>query len=182
MRLFIGIDLPDKMKQNLFQLQSELRGYGIKGSWKSVANLHITLEFLGELETDAIPVLTNSLIKVASNHKPFKLSVKGLGAFPSFKKPNILWSALGENLTQLHHLRNELHAELIKSGYRLEERPFKPHITLASRPKLEAVNLGDFHAKKIGEFTVEDVTLFESRHINGKLTYIDMFRVNLYKT
>ncbi|AKL96850.1 3'-5' RNA ligase LigT [Clostridium aceticum] len=179
MRLFIGIDLPDKMKQNLFQLQSELRGYGVKGSWKAIENLHITLEFLGELESDAIPILTNSLSKVTSNHKPFNLSIKGLGAFPSLKKPNILWSALEENLILLHHLRDELHTELIKSGYNLEERPFKPHITLVSRPKLEAVDLAEFHTKKIGEFTVKDVVLFESRHIKGKLTYIDLFRVNL---
>ena len=60
-----------------------------------------------------------------------------------------------------------------------EERQFKPHITLASRPKIDNINLSFVQAKKLGEFMVEELVLFESRVIDGKRVYIDLFRAAL---
>lgn len=179
MRLFIGVDLPAEIKQALIGFQSELRHLGVTGSWKSEDNLHITLEFLGELDSSLIPVLTQTLIKVANNCRPFELNISGIGAFPSFKRPHTLWTALSGSLTELNRLKDELHRELINKGFKLEERKFKPHITLASRPKLHNTELSVVHIKKLGEFWVTEVVLFESRAINGKRVYLDLYRASL---
>jgi len=179
MRLFIGVDLPAEIKQALVDFQSELRVLEINGFFKSQDNFHITLEFLGELDESKIPALTETLSKVASNYKPFELNLFGLGAFPSFKRPHTLWTAVNGSLTELNRLRDDLHHELKNKGFQLDERLFKPHISLASRPKIDNIDFSVVKTKKLGEFMVTDVVLFESRALRGKRVYIDLYRALL---
>ncbi|WP_407308437.1 RNA 2',3'-cyclic phosphodiesterase [Desulfosporosinus sp. SB140] len=174
MRLFIGIDLPDEIKQSVLKLQSELRQLGVEGSWKSKDNFHITLEFLGELDSKTIPMITESLSSASKNHKSFMLTLGGLGAFPSFKRPHTLWTAIGGCLSELNQLRDEIHTLLTQKGFSLENRQFRPHITLASRPDLNEIELADFQMRKLGEFRVEGVNLFQSSVIQGKRTYTSL--------
>ncbi|MFZ3132089.1 MAG: RNA 2',3'-cyclic phosphodiesterase, partial [Desulfosporosinus sp.] len=152
MRLFVGVDLPLEIQQTLLKFQSELRELGVYGSWKSPDNFHITLEFLGEPEFDKLSVLTETLTKVAGNYRRFGLSIGGIGAFPSLKKPHTLWTAVSGSLTELNRLRRELHHELQIKGFKLDERQFKPHITLASRPKLDKVDFSVVQTKIFGEY------------------------------
>lgn len=180
MRLFIGIDLPDEIKQTLLEFQSDLRHHGVNGLWKSEENFHITLEFLGELELNTLPIIIETLSKGASKHTRFKLNIGGLGAFPAFKRPHTLWTGVSGSLNELYQLRDEIHTELAKNGFILEDRKFKPHITMASRPKLDDIDLSVFHTKKLGEFIVEEVILFESRAIGGKRTYTNLYGSSLY--
>lgn len=179
MRVFVGIDLPVDIRRTLLEFQSDLRHLGVSGSWKSLDNLHITLEFLGELEANVIPTLTETLTKIARNYEPFKLSIEELGGFPSIKRPHTLWTAVGGSINELHRLRDEIHTELAKNGFVVEDRQFNPHITLASRPKLNDTDLSIFFAKKIGEFIVAEIVLFESREIQGKRIYTDLHRASL---
>lgn len=179
MRLFMGVDLPTEIKQALLGFQSELRLLGVNGSFKSQDNFHITLEFLGELDDSKIPALTDTLSKVASNYKPFELNIVGLGAFPTFKRPHTLWTAVNGCLTELNRLRDDLHHELKNKGFELDERQFKPHITLVSRPKLDNIDFSVVQTKKLGEFMVTEVVLFESRAIRGKRVYVDLYRAGL---
>jgi RNA 2',3'-cyclic 3'-phosphodiesterase len=171
MRLFIGIDLPEEIKQSLLSLQSELKQLGVDGSWKSQDNFHITLEFLAELDRSSIPIIIESMSSATRNHRPFMLEIGELGAFPSLKRPHTLWSAVGGSLIELNQMRDEIHAELADRGFNLENRKFIPHITLASRPNLRGVSPSDLQTKKRGQFMVNEVTLFESSVIQGKRTY-----------
>ncbi|TGE32962.1 RNA 2',3'-cyclic phosphodiesterase [Desulfosporosinus sp. Sb-LF] len=179
MRLFVGIELPDEIKRVLLEFQSELKQLGVKGLWKSAENFHVTLEFLGELEPNSLPTLTETLSKRARNHKPFHLSIEGLGAFPSLKRPHTLWTAISGSLNALHQLRDEIHIELVKNSFVLEERQFKSHITMASRPQFDDIDLSCVRTKKFGEFMVAEVVLFESRASYGKRVYTDLYRTKL---
>ncbi|WP_088226445.1 RNA 2',3'-cyclic phosphodiesterase [Desulfosporosinus sp. FKB] len=171
MRLFIGIDIPAELKHFLLSFQSELRGLGVNGSWKSADNFHITLEFLGELDPEVVPIIIESMSLAAENRKPFKIDIGGLGVFPSYKRPHTLWTGVGGNLTELNQLREGIHALLVNKSFTLESKKFKPHITLASRPNLKQIDLSSLMIKKLVEFTVEEVTLFESIVLQGKRTY-----------
>lgn len=179
MRLFIGIELPLELKESLLQFQSELKSHGVNGYWKSQENFHITLEFLGELEREKIGLVKEILFKAAKNNPPFKVSLGGIGAFPSFKHPHTLWTALGGSLDGLHRLRDDIHNDLAESGFNLENRQFKPHITLASRPVLAEADLSSVCPRVLGEFTVSEVALFESSVILGKRVYTALHKASL---
>ena len=182
MRLFVGIDLPYKLKETLLQFQSELRSLGVKGSWKSEENFHLTLEFLGELDQEKIITLTEALSKVARINKPFKLSLGGIGAFPTMTRPHTLWTAPMGSLSELSRLRDEIHLELANHGFVLENRQFKPHITIASRPILDDVDLSSVHTEMLGEFDVTKVGLFESKAIRGRRIYTVLHDASLGKS
>jgi 2'-5' RNA ligase len=179
MRLFIGIELPVELKDSLLQFQSELKSLGVNGYWKSQENFHITLEFLGELERGRIGLIEEVLFKVAKNNPPFKVSLGGIGAFPSFNRPHTLWTTLGGSLEGLNRLRDEIHIDLAERGFVLENRQFKPHITLASRPVLAKADLSSVYTRVLGEFTVSEVALFESSVILGKRVYSALHKASL---
>lgn len=179
MRLFIGIDLPEDIKKKLLAFQMELKELGIRGSWKVQENFHITLEFLGEVEPNVIPMITETMTQVAKNHQAVSLNVGGLGAFPSWRRPHTIWTAVSGELKKLNEIRNELHRELAQKGIALEERPFKPHLTLASRPEVDRVDLASVQSKKVGEFIVKEIVLFESKAISGKRIYTHLFEETL---
>lgn len=172
MRLFIGIDLSHELKQELLEFQSDLKGLGVGGSYKGPDNFHITLEFLGELDKSRVPVLSQVLTKVAGQYGPFELSIGGLGAFPSFKRAHTLWTGIRGNLPELDRLQRDLHLELKNKGFKVEERQFKPHITLASRPNFDQCDLTAVRSKSLGHCRVEEIVLFESKVTGGRRAYI----------
>jgi 2'-5' RNA ligase len=179
MRTFIGIDLPVQVKQNLLILQSELKQLGIKGFWKHQDNFHITLEFLGEVEPGKIAVIENILAKTASNHNKFALKLNGLGAFPSLTRPHTLWTAINGDIKRLYNLQRDIHLELLSHGFSLDKRPFKPHISLASRPEFRSLDLEMYMNKLLAEIAVTDIVLFESRVTGGKRSYPHLFEAKL---
>jgi len=179
MKVFMGIDLPDELKRALYDFQSEIRNLGVSGSYKSQENFHITLEFLGEVDCAAQPVLIEVLSGVASKHKPFLLNIGGIGVFPSFRRPHTLWTSVDGDLSELNKLRDDLHLELANKGFLLEKRQFTPHLTIISHPKLAAVDFSGIRAKKLGEFMVTEIVLFESRAVGGKRIYEALYKAGL---
>ena len=179
MRLFVGIELPADLKQSILDFQSELRAIGVRGAWKAQDNFHITLEFLGEIEPDRVLILRDVLRKTADRRSPFQLRIGGLGAFSSWKKPHTLWMAVKGDESALQSLRDDLHGELKKEGFALEERQFRPHISLVSRPELGEKDFSALREKDLGEWAVRELILFESKVIRGRRLYLDLIRAGL---
>ncbi len=179
MRVYIGIDLPDIVKTVLTKYQSELKKHGLEGSWKSPEYLHITLEFLGELPDESISKLSDILLRVASENQIFNMKLNQPGAFPSFNKPHTIWAGMKGDLDKMNKLWKDMHTELLKDGFILQERPFNPHITLLSRPKRIPENLATFPINEKVSFTVSQIIIFESKVENGKRIYPHLFKAKL---
>jgi 2'-5' RNA ligase len=179
MRLFVGIDLPAQLKETLVGYQAELRQVGVKGAWKTQENFHLTLEFLGELEPGRVTVIHQALLKGAEFSSSFLLNIGGLGAFPSLARPRVLWTGIGGSLPELNKLQSNIHRELLQSGFTLENRDFKSHITLAARPELPKIDLVDLKKKILGEFLVVKFALIESKVIRGKRIYTAIEEIKL---
>jgi RNA 2',3'-cyclic 3'-phosphodiesterase len=179
MRLYIGINLPTDLKQSLAMHQSKLKELGLEGSWKAPEYLHITLEFLGELPIESIPVLSDILNKVAANNEAFELNLDKLGAFPSFDKPHTIWTGVDGQVDIMAKLWNDIHTELEKNGFVLQKNPFNPHITLLSRPKKIPESLRTIPIEKKIGFTVSEIIIFESKVEDGKRIYPHLFKAKL---
>ncbi len=179
MRLFIGIAIPDDIKQNILEFQKQLKQKGVKGHWRKPDNLHITLEFLGEQYESSIAILSEALSGVAKNHNALELSISGLGAFPSFKRPHTLWTGITGDVGNLKSLQKSLHDELLKKSFNLDNRDFKPHITLASRPGIKGVDLSEHKEVLLGNYKADEIVLFESKVEDNKRRYIELFNAPL---
>jgi RNA 2',3'-cyclic 3'-phosphodiesterase len=124
MRLFVAIDLPDTVKDQLDTLSTRIP----TARWVKRQQMHLTLFFLGE--TDGIPDIKNALASVKA--PSFSLSLAGVGRFPQRQKqpPRVLWVGIDAE-SALEQLHKKVTTVLAGLGFEPEDRPFSPHITLA---------------------------------------------------
>ena len=129
MRLFIAISLPDAERRAIAAATAPLRDAAPSVGWVDESRLHLTLKFLGEQPAEAVPALTTALQRAAAPHSPIALDLGGLGAFPTQRRPRVIWLGVAPDpkLELLHHDVEEACAAL---GYEVEGRAFRPHLTL----------------------------------------------------
>ena len=160
MRLFVAIDLPDAIKDQLDTLQTHLP----TARWVQRQQMHLTLFFLGE--TDRLADIQAALAGIET--PPFELSLTGVGRFPKRRKqpPRVLWVGIDAEpvLVQLHA---QVTTALAKIGFASEDRPFSPHITLArlkTRDPLPEVDafLGAHSAFRAPAIAITEFILFSS--------------------
>lgn len=141
-RTFIAIEIPLELKKLLKRLQSRLQK-GARGrvSWVRPEAMHLTLNFLGNIDEAALPALSESLGKAASSLSPFTLRSADLGAFPSMRAPRTLWLGL-EDSRELMALKEAIDEALFKVGLEKDKKTFRAHLTLCrirSRPDARAL-------------------------------------------
>jgi 2''-5'' RNA ligase len=126
-RVFIALAPPDHAKEELAQ---ELRpAYDTHPNlrWNRIEDWHITLAFLGELPVETVPRLRPPLAELAADHRPPSLALRGSGHFDD----RVLWSGIDGDLDELHELAAAVRTAVRNCGVTFEERPLRPHLTLA---------------------------------------------------
>lgn len=174
MRLFIAINFNDKIKNYLKNIQQNLKGITKNGSFTREENFHLTLVFLGEVSSSQVPAIKHSMdmIQVSA----FELKIGGIGCFRR-DGSNIVWIGVkqGSTLTEnaLSAIYNELCVSLSNGGFVIENRDYKPHLTLAR----EAVFTGDikFISAPVISAQVNKISLMKSERIGGKLIYTEIY-------
>jgi 2'-5' RNA ligase len=131
-RAFIAVLLPDEVKQSLSALQERLRsGSSVPAKWVDPGNIHLTLKFLGNISPGMIGRITSAMETAAREIRPFRIQVKGLGAFPNANRVNIVWVGMEGDVERLALLQKRIDAQLSHLGFKSENRPFTPHLTIA---------------------------------------------------
>ena len=169
-RSFIAIELPGPIQKQLDGIINQLKGPTTGAvRWVPVQNIHLTLKFLGDVSPANMEILMNMLRTESSRQKSFSISIGELGAFPSPRRPRVLW--IGVSATpQLDALARLVESETRKLGYPPEARPFSPHLTLGrvsqSATPLQVRQMADTLAGKkvghLGNAEVNEVVLFKS--------------------
>lgn len=173
-RIFIAIDFDKGTKSYFEEIKNKLEVYCIKGRFTHIDNFHLTLQFIGELEQHNIPKLLSTMQKCLSKHDAFSLNLDKLG---NFKKgnSNLLWMGIkdSKNLVEVY---KELDLALKHKNIDFDEKPLKPHITLGRQIilKKELNELIDLLTIDNLVIPVNNITLMESKHVNGTLTYIPL--------
>ncbi|MBT4396790.1 RNA 2',3'-cyclic phosphodiesterase [archaeon] len=146
MRTFIAIDLPKEVKDYLFKLPKKIKGAKVK--WTSKKNLHITMQFLGELPEETVDKI-KEVIKTIK-FKPFKVKLSQIGFFPNEKAPKIIWLGV-EPREEVYQLAQTIDAELL--AFTKEQR-FETHITLG---RMKGIKKKDDFYKSIKELEIESI-------------------------
>ena len=131
-RSFIAIELPREVKSALTRLQDKLKAAGSAPvRWVDPANIHLTLKFLGDIDTGITGRITSALEEAARGTRPFNIEVSGLGVFPNIRRVQVVWVGLTGELEKLGQLQKRIEASLIPLGFPAEARAFTPHLTIA---------------------------------------------------
>jgi RNA 2',3'-cyclic 3'-phosphodiesterase len=129
MRLFIALNLPPEERDRLYQATEPLRGAGLPVRWVEAAGIHVTLKFLGEVRGDKLDAIKQAVRTAAGKSTVFRTTVGGFGAFPTLRRPRVLWVGVAAT-PEMRCLKHDLEWELARLGYEREVRAFVPHITL----------------------------------------------------
>ncbi|GIP38727.1 RNA 2',3'-cyclic phosphodiesterase [Paenibacillus sp. J31TS4] len=132
-RLFIAVPLPDTLKEILARRCERLRETVPFAKWVYRDDYHITVQYLGATPLQRVDAIRAKLAEAAAAQGPFGLKLSSLGAFGKSSSPQILWTGVQGELAPLEALYRRVVEAMIPFGYVPEERPYKPHITLARK-------------------------------------------------
>ena len=129
MRVFIAIDLPEEVKEELQKAQSSLKSE--KDKITLAKELHLTLKFIGEVTEAEVENIKKALSEI--RFRPFELTLDRTGVFPSEKYIRVVWAGIEGN-KELQQLAKDIKEALPE--YK-EDYPFSAHLTLARIKYLE---------------------------------------------
>ncbi len=180
-RTFIAIDLPEPVQGALDRFERELRGADAPVAWIKPDRIHLTLKFLGDVPPERIPEIQSALGNVSAVVRPFRLRPSGCGAFPSLGAMRVVWVGLHEEDDSLGRLQKEVEAAMVPFGFKPEDRPFKPHLTLGrvrGRQKLHALQeiLMANQSFEAEAFDVDELVLYKSELRPAGAVYTPLFR------
>ncbi len=130
-RLFIAIDIPDPVKDNICGLRRNLPGV----RWTAGEQIHLTMQFIGESDDTLFNQIKSSLSKIKL--PPFGLEITSSGFFPNEKRPSVFWLGCAESQA-LSDLKENMDLVLDPFGVPSENRKFYPHITIARLKMISA--------------------------------------------
>jgi len=175
MRVFIAIDLPNNIKDKIYQEIKNIRG--VKGKFVERENLHITLKFLGEIQPNVVEKIKKELENI--KFQKFEIEIYGFGEFNN----RVLWFGIKKGFDRIMELKKEIDNSLKKFGF-MPDNNFHPHITIL-RVK-EILSKEDYYHTlekmkniEIGRFLVEDFSLKQSILRREGPIYIDIKRYPL---
>jgi RNA 2',3'-cyclic 3'-phosphodiesterase len=191
MRLFIGVELDDRMRAAAADVAERLRQHlqravpELAARWIAPDNLHITLWFIGEV-ADA----QGDAIAAVLKHTPFSipqfdLGLAGCGAFPPSGPPRVFWIGVNRGGREMADLYREIGDRLTPLGYEPERRAYTAHLTIGrvkdpGRGGSKAIRetLARLPAD-CGTCRISGVTMFRSRLSPRGAAYEPLLRVPL---
>jgi RNA 2',3'-cyclic 3'-phosphodiesterase len=185
-RTFFAIEVPEQLRRELERLQTGLAPDIPGCRWASSGSFHMTLAFLGEVRNGDLTRLEERVASRALQFEPIDLCFEGLGAFPSPRRPSVLWAGLiARTPALLSDIRKSVVAAASESGYPCEDERFSPHVTLGRfkpgrRGTLDLTAIMErYRTWSCGNFTASEVVGFASRLGQAGPTYEALSRAPL---
>jgi len=165
-RGFIAVDVEEPaLLGALGGVQRGLMATGADIKCVESENIHITLRFLGDVGEGRLDGL-KSLVE-GLELRPFSVEFRGVGVFPSLRRPRVVWAGLAAGAVGLAEVFRRLEDGVVGLGFRREGRGFSPHVTLGrvrSGRNREALieEILVLSEEPLGEMVVERVRLKKS--------------------
>lgn len=168
-RTFLAIELPAGVKDDIGSVQKRLKNLLEGVRWTRPEGIHLTLKFFGDIRREDREGIIGVVRERTAGVAPFTMKLGHLGAFPSFKRPRVLWIGLEGETERLAALQGEIEEGLEALGFKKETRSFRPHLTLGRARYSKGTIIGLREA-------VEDMKIEQKTFSAGTLT---LFRSDL---
>ena len=165
-------------------LATSLNVKGAKLGVVRAENLHVTLNFLGDLDDGRLERVCEAVGEVAAKSTPFEFTVGGVQCKPPRGIPRIVWVDVDDPSGGLCLLQENLTTAMEALGFPRERRAYRPHVTLARvryagdsaalRSAVQQEEQADF-GKQIGQ----EVMVYLSELRPGGPVYAPAARVTL---
>lgn len=169
-RTFIAVEVTSEVKRRVADWIDLLRRHGVEARWVEPQNVHLTLQFLGNVRENLLPLVCQRVARAVGELPAFDVTCDELGGFPSLERPRVLWLGIGEGYQALVHLQGQVQEALRELGFRGETRQFEPHITLGRMRRAEPLSPTALAAVRQSQasrspvsFDVSEVVVFSSQ-------------------
>jgi 2'-5' RNA ligase len=163
-RCFIAIKIPSDITIEISNYIETLKKITPAVRWAKADNLHLTLRFLGEIETERVEKVRSALSDMENKNETFRIKIDNSGCFPGRKRPRVFWlgvdSGAASNLRKIH---KDLQEVLKYIGFDPDLRKFSPHLTIGRVKRTE-----DFS----GLYTYLDNHGFTSKDFKAERLYL----------
>jgi 2'-5' RNA ligase len=191
LRSFVAVEIPAEIQSTIALAVAPLQKALPKPlmRWVASQNVHLTLKFLGDVSPDNLERLAEELEEEMVIHKPFSMSVGGLGTFPNPRQVRVVWIGL-DAPPALNVLLHGVEAVTEKLGYPSGDRPFSPHLTIgragqsATGMDLQRIRAA-FQTTKVGllgSVQVDAVHIFKSDLQPGGSVYTNLYTLRMKST
>jgi 2'-5' RNA ligase len=166
-RLFIGVPIQsEKAVQAELQWRNRQDLNVNRINWTTPENWHMTLFFLGDTPVSKIRLLEQLIGQSFKGIPAFQTNLSGVGLFPDSRHPKVMWIGL-ENVGPLFVSRNRLGNLLQENEINFDNKPLKPHLTIARVKQLTNQDsltawFQEYREMKFGPIRIDRIVLFES--------------------
>jgi len=179
-RSFLAFELPEDIKTIVTRVSGEMRKSGLEVRWVRPEFIHLTVVFMGDIQSEQIPSMGEEIKAVCSSHPPFGISLKPMGCFPNSRSPRVIWLGIDGDLERMSHFRDQLQEGLAPFRIKGEERAFRPHLTLGrfrkpgkKQTELDQL-LAGYRDLSSPSCTLDELALFRSDLKPGGAVYSKM--------
>ncbi|WP_407433143.1 RNA 2',3'-cyclic phosphodiesterase [Methanobrevibacter sp.] len=181
-RAFLAIDLDDDLKPKINKIIREFKQIDANIKYVDLQNLHFTLKFFGDIDTEGIDVLAERIENVVNDFDSFNIKIKGCGAFPNKNRIKVIWVGLDEDRI-LKDLHDKLDKQFNSLGFDLDKK-FSSHLTIgrmrSAKGKEKVKNtIESFDNVDIGSMEVTRIVLKKSTLTPSGPIYEDLIEFKL---
>ena len=164
-RAFLALDLDDDLKPKINKIIRQFKEIDTKIKYVELQNLHLTLKFFGDIDTNGLDVLENAIADVVSEFDLFKIKITGCGAFPNKNHIKVIWVGIDDDAV-IKDLHDRLDKEFARLGFD-KDRKFSTHLTIGRMKSAKNKNkvkevIEEFENFEIGEMEVSEISLKKS--------------------
>ena len=170
-RVFCAIDLAASVRAKVIRQINRLRQAvpNAQASWSREENIHLTVKFLGEIQTSRLSDLSHAVARAVAHFSPFQITLEGSGVFPKHGTPRVLWIGVRDESGKFAEFHTRLEEACAREGFAREERPFHPHLSIARLRKPQGARaLAAAHKEML--FEPADVAVAELLVIRSELS------------
>ncbi len=184
-RLFIALPIQESTRKQILSVLAEDICRKMPVRWTSLQNLHLTLQFLGDVDEKRIPDLKQILNRIRGPEDRVLLHFTTVGAFPDAAHPRIVWLGI-DRAESLIRIQQQITADLTRNGFNPDRKPFKAHLTLGRVKDGSAAgntNISSlrerFGASVVDDSPMDSIVLFESLLKPGGPIYTSVYTRHL---
>lgn len=180
-RAFFAINLPEELQKSMDNVVAQLNTANkLTVQWVKPQNLHITLQFMKNVELNDISTLSKNVRHELRSIEPFELELSHLELFPEPTHPRLISVALASDVI-LVDIAKRIGRAIVATNYPLETHPFRAHLTLGrlkeTPPKnISLINIALPHAKK---FLVKEIIFYQTQRSHEGSQYIPLEKIIL---
>ncbi len=185
-RTFIAVFASERINNNISRLVDRFAAVNKKQvNWIPLDNLHVTLNFVGEIPDRDIPEFCRDAKAVIEKFEPFELTLGGLDGFPSLESPRTLWVGAEQGGEEMEAMSREITKFLRDWSLGKSRFDFQPHMTIgrikkgAECPDELSQLVYRFRNHNAGSCHVDKAVICSSTFEGGRPQYAPMATIEL---